>query len=242
MVTRQLDINVGDKNSTLFLTIGFFDYSSLGSAMHKHKLTEVQIVVKGSGYIMLGGEKIKLNENEMLVIPNGTFHRRISFDKDAQIITFQTTENISKCIKRTLKPYFVDDFKKEIELYLEKGESLKLAAFLQLICAEFVQDANDMIEQIEDRKFIIYEYFSLNYHKNITLSDLSLQLCLSKKQTQRLLIKYTGETFKKNLTKFRIEAATSLMTEQNKSLSEIAEAVGYKSYSGFWKAYKTLVK
>ena len=44
-------------------------------------------------------------------------------------------------------------------------------------------------------------------------------------------------TFREEMTHRRMEAARQLMKDQSLSLTEIAEKVGYQSYSGFWKAF-----
>ena len=51
-------------------------------------------------------------------------------------------------------------------------------------------------------------------------------------------MKYTGRHFRGELTYRRIEAAKYLLATEKIKLREVAERVGYKSYSGFFKAYK----
>ena len=62
---------------------------------------------------------------------------------------------------------------------------------------------------------------------------------LSLKQTERLIVEYTGNTFRKEMAQKRIEAAKHLISTENITLAEAAEQVGYHSYSGFWKAFHT---
>jgi len=47
-----------------------------------------------------------------------------------------------------------------------------------------------------------------------------------------------GCSFREQLAKKRIEVAKRLMDNSNLTLDEISRYVGYKSYSGFYKALK----
>lgn len=68
------------------------------------------------------------------------------------------------------------------------------------------------------------------------LSDLAARLYLSEKQTERLVLKHTGQTFKQKLSDTRVAMANVLIRETEMPLHKVAEYVGYSSYSGFWKA------
>ena len=69
------------------------------------------------------------------------------------------------------------------------------------------------------------------------LSDLAAELFLSEKQCGRVLRAVTGRNFRQELTRYRMDAALELQKQGELSLAEIAERVGYRSYSGFWKAF-----
>ena len=93
-------------------------------------------------------------------------------------------------------------------------------------------------EKIVDYSFIIEEYLKINYARDIKLSDLASELNLSEKHTERLIKKYTGNTFKQELASIRIKTAQMLLASTDMTMTEISEYVGYNSYSGFYKAYK----
>ena len=63
---------------------------------------------------------------------------------------------------------------------------------------------------------------------------------LSHKQTEREVKRFTGNTFVREMSKRKIEAAVILSQTTNLSLTEISELVGYTSYCGFYKAYKNM--
>ena len=87
-----------------------------------------------------------------------------------------------------------------------------------------------------DYGFLIHEFFSLHYSEDLHLCDLAQFLHLSERQTERLVIEHTGNTFRNELTAIRMTIAKKLLTSSQMSLTEISQYVGYKSYAGFWKA------
>ena len=89
---------------------------------------------------------------------------------------------------------------------------------------------------IED--FIASEYTD----SELSLTDLSRVLCLSERQAQRLCKKIFDCSFTQLLTRHRMIIAAILIGEGNCSMSEIALKVGFNSYSGFYKCYKSYYK
>ena len=85
-------------------------------------------------------------------------------------------------------------------------------------------------------------FFSRRYAEPVTVADLAEVLMLSEKQTEREVRRRTGLPFRRTLLHFRMSAADSLLSSTACSKNEIAERVGYRSYSGFWKAYRAYQK
>ncbi len=69
-------------------------------------------------------------------------------------------------------------------------------------------------------RFPIGEFFSRKYSENLHLYE-------------RLVIQYTGHTFREELTARRISAANHLLHTTAMPLTEVARYVGYHSYAGF---------
>lgn len=86
---------------------------------------------------------------------------------------------------------------------------------------------------------MIENYFNDRYMENITLSKLSSLLYLSEKQTNRLIKKTFGMDFRECLGKIRMKSAKKLLRETKMDVKDIAEAVGYESYNGFYLAFKS---
>lgn len=91
----------------------------------------------------------------------------------------------------------------------------------------------------DSKSVIIEEYFLYEYH-SLSLETLSGRLGLSTRQTQRLLQEYYGKSFQQKKTEARMSAAAILLREPNRSISSIAEALGYATaehFSGAFRSY-----
>ena len=95
-------------------------------------------------------------------------------------------------------------------------------------------------QEYDTRVYIIEEYFNEHYMENITLNELSSRLYLGKQQTERIIKKIYGVGFRQRLSKIRIKSAMELLSETNKSILDVSEAVGYESYNGFYTAFKKI--
>ena len=121
----------------------------------------------------------------------------------------------------------------------DSGDYSRVIPYMSFFCSYFFKgDEAIVASNVTDYAFLINEFFSLKCIYDIKLSDLAETLCVSEKQAHRLVIKHTGKNFSEELTSRRMIAADHLIKTGRLSLSEVAETVGYQTYSGFWKAYK----
>lgn len=88
------------------------------------------------------------------------------------------------------------------------------------------------------RCMIIDSFVAEHYSQEATYDILAQLLCLSRIQCIRVVNKLTGETLGSLIKKQRMNIARQLMEAGKLSLTEIADYVGYSSYSGFYVTYK----
>jgi AraC-like DNA-binding protein len=145
---------------------------------------------------------------------------------------------VSEILQKHFLPEFLSELDRVIHTVERPADVSEIAAYLSFICTSFVKPRVEL-ENVCNREFLIHEFFADRYNQIVTLSDLAAELSLSEKQTARLVEKYMGASFSKVLTSYRINAAKLLMqSDRSMTMTEIAAAVGYSSYSGFWKAFK----
>ncbi len=237
MTNKEVTVNVSGEEISVILQGSFFQYSDGETPVHMHTYPEIHICVSGISNLLLDGQKINICENEMIIIPQGTYHK-IYTDPGVKRLAFQAIMPCDKIRKYRLSPQQTGILMLETEKYINKGQHYGLCGAIAYVLSLITESPKKMIRDISDRGFMIHDFFMYNYNRQITLSDLARELNLSEKQAARSVKKYFGTSFSEELTKRRLEAARHLMETTDIPLQEIAEQVGYLSYSGFWKAYR----
>ena len=96
------------------------------------------------------------------------------------------------------------------------------------------------IKQVPIRKEIksVCNYIEKNLHENITCKNMSDMVSMNNNYFSRLFKAETGMSFSDYLTNKRIEKATILLTNTDKTIEDITIAVGLKQLSYFYMLYK----
>lgn len=103
-------------------------------------------------------------------------------------------------------------------------------------------DQNEPQQTINEKAYLIIEEAFLYDYKTITLTELASRVSLGERQTERLLQKQYGQSFIQKKTEARMSAASQLLHETNKTVSEIAEELGYSSPEHFSNAFRKYYK
>jgi len=80
---------------------------------------------------------------------------------------------------------------------------------------------------------IVYSHISNNFKDEITLDDIAEKTGFTVPSFCRFFKKATGKTFTKVLNEYRIVHATKLLTETNRTVTEICYDCGFNSFSYF---------
>lgn len=235
-MNRQLTFPIGERMVRVFLEEGFYSERFTRVALHRHCYPEIHWIMEGAARYQVGQQIMTLQAGAVLLIPARVFHcceacegalRRIAFQTDAPWSTPEKRQMSAAVMEGLLPGWPADD--------AYRG-TVQLTALLHTLCALFHPGDRDYAVPIQDPSLIVEEFFSRRYHEPVTAADLAEALILSEKQTHRLVLRLTGNTFRRELTARRLEVAEQLLRTGEYTLSQIAEYVGYRSYSGFWKA------
>lgn len=90
---------------------------------------------------------------------------------------------------------------------------------------------------VTHKSIIIEKYFLFEY-QNLSLQELAKRLSLSPRQTQRLLIAYYNKSFREKKAEARMSAAAILLGDKKRSISSVADALGYSSLEQFSTAFR----
>lgn len=238
MSAKEFYLNVGDKKIEAFIYEGFLNAKTGVSPLHRHKYTEVHFTESGECRIVIGNDEFISSRGTVTVVPAGVSHRLSILSEGISHFAFFINYRVSEPMQSHVLPELLCELGGEIRAYEQAYDFSRIAPYLTFICKDVIKSETELRE-VDNREFLIHEFFIGGYNKDITLSDLASEMNLSVKQAARLVKKYTGMTFSKALARYRLNAAKQLMElSENLTLAEIAYAVGYKSYSGFWKAYR----
>lgn len=83
-------------------------------------------------------------------------------------------------------------------------------------------------------------YVHEHYAEDLTLTELSDKVYISRNHLSIIFKNITGETFNNYLTRVRIEKARELLMERNMLVYEVAEQVGYKNIPYFSTLFKKM--
>ncbi len=83
----------------------------------------------------------------------------------------------------------------------------------------------------------VEDYFNEHYMEDVSLKELLTVLHFSEKQLRRIIKKTVGG-FNEHLIKIRLKNAKKFLKKTKMDVKSVAEAVGYKSYNGFYLAFK----
>lgn len=234
---KETDILIGEEKIQVMMQSGFFDPTAQSAGVHKHQYTEVHVILFGGGEFTIDGVLHTPKRGDVVVVPPKKMHYFRPLDEKVEKVAFQITKNVFTPKVIHIGEAKSDILKGEIRRYDKEGKIGGLSSALSLVCSEICDGCANPLRSVSNRGFIINEFFSENYSKDVSLSDLALLLGVCEKQASRLVNAYTGRNFRDEITARRMEAAKYFMRDSEVSLAKLSEAVGYKSYSGFWKAF-----
>lgn len=160
-------------------------------------------------------------------------------NREGEYAIVQQNPLIAEYIKRINANLYLDTvFAKE------SVKALLILLFTEMFLPVFsnskiTETASIEATEYDSRIQMIENYFNDHYMEDISLSKLSAMLCLSEKQTNRMIYRAFGAEFRDCLSKIRLKTAKKLLRETNDDIKDIAEAVGYQTYNGFYLAFRS---
>lgn len=235
----ETQIYLGKKSFNIIMQNGFYDTKKLTTDVHKHRYGEIHLISGEGARYEIDGNVYEIESNSGIYIPPLMFHRCLNAKGNTHCIAFQVVGAMNGEFSiKNFPQSVVDGLTKSAEMFFKLGYEDELILYLSLIVSGFNRtEGEKAITAVKNREFLIYEFFANNYNGDISLKDIAEELHLSEKQASRMVEKYTGNSFRAEILNRKMEAAKYLIETEKMSLEEIARAVGYSSYGGFWKAF-----
>jgi len=150
--------------------------------------------------------------------------------------------------------HFKGPLVEKIKIQLEKLLTEKGIGSLSRLLKIF-----ELLTKIEDREYLssvgyleqssqsdfkrinkIYEYIFLNFHRPITLNEVSGLICMTPRAFCRYFKEKTGKTLFEIIKQVRISYACKLLTSSHKTIADISYLSGYTTIVNFYKQFKEL--
>ncbi len=108
------------------------------------------------------------------------------------------------------------------------------------VCSNIEKNINDVKQSHENEqlKFIIENYIIKYFADNNTSEEIAKALNMSSRNCSRVVKNLLGKSICELVTQQRMHIAKALIAKTDRQLSDIAEAVGYKTYVAFFTAFK----
>ena len=224
---------------------------------HNHRVYEVHLLTQGACRLKVEGELVRLRQGQAILLAPDQYHEpsvlteefeRVSFffmpDDGADSLraelykkvkhyqVFTATEEMLRTGRTLLRDWQEDKpYRNEKQKALLTGLIIDTFRQLELVTKE-QQDVN----KEPSRLFLCDAYFSGTSKKSA--QQLAKYLRMSERQMNRCLMEFYGMSFQQKLVQSRMERASWLLRTTDKSVSQIAEEVGYDAESGFYKEFR----
>ncbi len=262
-----LKIRLGDLEIFTAPDMGFVGSFSVTPKIHSHPYYEIIVVIEGKLRIgLLDDEDIELEKGSLCVIPPKCYHSTYAEGELTQMLAIRFSygrvsgdgkiyDGFCRAIERILEPTCFDtpenlpsvllDLRREM---MEKslGWDFMCRSLLERLYIEFFRllskDSVAGMSCVADdsrhsRYYRIEMWFADNYSKQITEDDLAREVAISKRHLSRVFADIYGMSFREKLIEVRLHRAAQLLEQTKMNIDEISSAVGYKSFSGFHRAF-----
>ena len=223
---------------------------------HMHHNPEFFYIYDGMLSILTQGDRsdITVSGDELCIVPSGFYHRALSNGCDR--LCFELSAGGKRSVLAPICGAFAalkeplvirsDYITVLMNTYKSSTSEAERAAILLAVSMHAMSKAAPLTAMTHvradtqsDRRWIIEQYISTCFTKNDGIGGLAKELCLTERRTSEVVRELMGKGYKELIVEERMTVAKLLIDGGRHTLEEIAETVGYSSYSGFYTAYKS---
>jgi AraC-like DNA-binding protein len=222
--------------------------------LHKHKKGQLSYVEGGLAYVHINSKKIVVPARHYFWIPRGLEHA-LKLGHSATVLRnlfFYSFDDDKDPFYQHVGIYPINALLLEMIKYSEKWEGpikpqdkryqflATIKNILPEISKEILPVALPSTENERMKKII--NYLDANVANAHTLQSISDRFALSDRSLSRLFQSTVGLSFLQYLKLLRMFKAMEMILQTDRSISEIAYAVGYKSLSAFSNTFYQFTK
>ncbi len=233
------------------------DFNWAQDNLHYHAVHEL-FFAKDSTVTVFSNDKTYEYNNCIVCIPPFFRHRtygnnvhKIFFSVDGlekssgEFCEFLTELLKNQSPTKLNKLATLDLYIAETELLLNNKNSINnevLSTLFKLIFYYIYLDnfKNEVIDTFGGNESYLIKIDAIinNYQNNINLNSVANELCLSTKQTSRIIKKHFKKSLSNLVTEKRLEVACNLLRHSKKPISDIVEHINFSSETYFYYQFK----
>ena len=267
-IYRSIKFTIGNTDFTItFYGKYGLTYDVWFSKYHTHPFVEMHIIHTGSVRLKLQHQERIFTENNVCIIPARIFHAiepltniihktsvylEIKKNKKKTEDTYANFSNLFESNSPAIysySPYLSDvidslnssDMNNTIlTCKVQNLFSLVLTEIYEKITSSTpIDDTEEVTEYASNLLFKIENFLNNTVLKDVTEESLAKELNISTPQLRRLIRKHFRCTFRNLIWDYKTETAKDLIKKDELTMSEIADKLGYETYSGFYRSFKS---
>lgn len=235
------------------ITLGWEKCKPSHSYSGVHDKYIIHFVKSGKGTLILDDKLYHLKENDVFLIRPNQVSKYVADEKDPWHYAYFSFMGV-------LAPVFIEEtfFKNNNSIFsmqddkvfriiddglsnIRESKSVRIASLeylFNLLSSLVVEpvlvkdDQNSLVKQIE-------QYMKQNYMKDIHVSEIAGAFNISRNYLFRIFKKYYGVSLKRYILNIRLEEAKRMLLSTDLPIVQISEMLGFKTYSTFFKLFKT---
>lgn len=245
-----------------------FIHSINSFEMHWHNEVEIILVLQGSVNIRVGNEIFTLKENDLILINRNEIHNTSKTEEDNILLALQINPEyysahypqIEKMVFDCKSFQYGKDEQKRFDIvrhYLaqivwefnkkREGYQLRIGSMVYTLAAYIVENFGYTLINDEKAESIskdivriqsIIDYINENLENKVTLKEIADNQELSIYYLSRFIKKNIGMSFQEYLNIVRLDKAVNLLSNPNKTITEVSYESGFPSTKSFNKLFK----
>ncbi|MBQ8250204.1 MAG: AraC family transcriptional regulator [Clostridia bacterium] len=205
---------------------------------------DLTFVIKGQLHYTINDRIVVLRENDAILLPPGTLRSRPSVDGDVHYVSFNFTAYDEGVLPTKL--YYENAITREIRSLASVFSEQHLSAFyhshekmtniLNCILFEFIDTVS--LGSNDKNVLSVLKYIDENLTERITIGEIGRAVHLSNDYISHCFKRELGRSVMDYVNERRMLLARNMISGGEMSLTDIAEALGYDSYSYFSRVFK----
>ncbi|MBO5357216.1 MAG: helix-turn-helix transcriptional regulator [Clostridia bacterium] len=224
--------------------------ANLNFPTHIHSSFEIIVATEGEMEITISGNQYALNKGECVLIFPNQIHE-IKTEKSSQHMLCIFSPQLVRAYSKTFETKIPRSHKFNLDkFYIDKlsridnnKSTIELKGLLYSICAEFDKNA-EYIEFNGDKKNLLFKIFKFvedNFKGECSLYDLAKETTYNYVYLSKHFSKNTGITYTEYVNRYRVNEASYLLMNTNRTMLDIAYECGFDCLRSFNRSFKNVM-